>query len=69
MSKTYIGYDGQYEIDDEGKIIHQLLDQFGRVSGITRVYRSVKKIPNLFDREKIEYLIQLMNIYKITGRI
>uniref|UniRef100_A0A832DFR3 Uncharacterized protein n=1 Tax=Ignavibacterium album TaxID=591197 RepID=A0A832DFR3_9BACT len=69
MSKTYIGFDGQYEIDDQGNIVHQLIDQFGRVTGITKVYKSVKKIPNIFDREKIEYLIQLMNIYKFTGRV
>lgn len=69
MSKTYIGFDGQYEIDEHGKIVHQLIDQFGRISGMIRVYKSVKNIPNIFDREKIEYLIQLMNIYKFTGRV
>ncbi|MBI5661084.1 MULTISPECIES: hypothetical protein [Ignavibacterium] len=69
MSKTYIGFDGQYEIDEQGNIVHQLLDQFGRATGMTRVYKSVKKIPNLIDREKIEYLIQIMNIYKFTGRV
>ncbi|MGQ9799401.1 MAG: hypothetical protein ACUVRG_08920 [Ignavibacterium sp.] len=69
MSKTYIGFDGQYEIDDQGNIVHQLIDQFGRVTGITKVYKSVKKNPNIFDCEKIEYLIQLMSIYKFTGRV
>lgn len=69
MSKTYIGFDGQYEIDDQGNIVHQLIDQFGRVTGITKFYSNVKKIPNIFDREKIEYLIQLMNIYRFTGRV
>lgn len=69
MSKIYIGFDGQYVIDDQGNIVHKLIDQFGRISGITRIYKSVKKIPNLFDRERIEYLIQLMNIYKFTGRV
>ncbi len=69
MSKTYIGFDGHYEIDDQGNIIHKIIDQFGKVTGITRVYKSVKRIPNLIDREKIEYLIQIMKIYKFTGRI
>lgn len=69
MSKTYIGFDGQYEIDEEGTIVHQLFDQFGRLTGIKRIYKNVKKIPNIFDREKIEYLIQMTKIYNLTGRL
>lgn len=69
MSKTYIGFDGQYEIDDQGTIVHQLIDQFGRLTGITRIYKSVKKIPNIMDREKIEYLVQMSKIYNLSGRL
>ncbi len=69
MSKTYIGNDGHYEIEDDGKIIQKMVNEFGKFTGITKVYTNFKKIPNLFDRNKIEYLLQLMNIYKFSGRV
>lgn len=68
MSKTFFGFDGQYDIDDDGNIIHRMIDQFGKLTGIFKVYKSVKKIPNLIDRSKIEHLLQMMKIYKFTGR-
>lgn len=69
MSKTYIGVDGHYDIEDDGKIIQRAVNEFGRVTGILKVFSNVKKIPNIIDRNKIEYLLQLMNIYKFSGRV
>jgi hypothetical protein len=69
MSKTYIGQDGHYEIEDDGKIIQRMVNEFGRLTGITRVISNVKKVPNIIDRNKIEYLIQLLKIYKFSGRV
>lgn len=69
MSKTYIGQDGQYDIDDNGKVIQRMVNEFGRLTGITKVYSNVKKIPNLIDRNKIEYFLQMLNIYKFSGRV
>ncbi len=69
MSKTYIGIDGHYDIEDDGKIIQRAVNEFGRLTGISKVFSNVKKIPNLIDRNKIEYLIQLLNIYKFSGRV
>ncbi|MFZ2324710.1 MAG: hypothetical protein WAV89_13560 [Ignavibacteriaceae bacterium] len=69
MSKTYIGQDGHYDIEDDGRIIQKMVNEFGRLTGITRVIRNVKKIPNIIDRNKIEYLLQLMQIYKYSGRV
>ena len=69
MSKTYIGQDGHYEIEDDGTIIQRMVNEFGRLTGITRVISNVKKIPNIIDRNKIEYLLQLLNIYKFSGRV
>lgn len=69
MSKTYIGQDGHYEIEDDGKIIQKMVNEFGRLTGITRVYSNFKKIPNILDRNKIEYFLQMLNIYKVSGRV
>jgi hypothetical protein len=69
MSKTYIGQDGHYEIEDDGKIIQKMVNEFGRLTGITKVYSNFKKIPNILDRNKIEYFLQMLNIYKVSGRV
>jgi hypothetical protein len=69
MSKTYIGQDGHYEIEDDGKVIQTMFNEFGRLTGITKVYSNFKKIPNLIDRNKIEYFLQMLNIYKVSGRV
>jgi len=69
MSKTYIGFDGQYDIEDDGKVVQKMVNEFGRLTGITKVYSNVKKIPNLIDRNKIEYFLQMLNIYKVSGRV
>jgi hypothetical protein len=69
MSKTYIGEEGHYDIEDDGRIIQKMVNEFGRVTGITKVYSNVKKIPNLIDRNKIEYFLQMLRIYKVSGRV
>jgi hypothetical protein len=69
MSKTYIGQDGHYDIEDDGKIIQRMVNEFGILTGITKVYSNFKRIPNLLDRNKIEYFLQMLNIYKVSGRV
>jgi len=69
MSKTYIGQDGHYDIEDDGKIIQRMVNEFGRLTGITKVYSNFKRIPNLLDRNKIEYFLQMLTIYKVSGRV
>lgn len=69
MSKTYIGYDGHYEIEDDGKVIKMFVNSLGEFTGITKIYSDVKKIPNLLDRDKIEYFLQLLKIYKIGAKV
>ncbi|MBS4033846.1 MAG: hypothetical protein KGZ85_05225 [Ignavibacterium sp.] len=69
MSKTYIGYDGHYEIEDDGKVIQMFVNSLGEFTGITKIYSDVKKIPNLLDRDKIEYFLQLLKIYKIGAKV
>ena len=67
--QTYIGQDGHYDIEDNGKVIQKMVNEFGRLTGITKVYSNFKKIPNLLDRDKIEYFLQMLNIYKVSGRV
>jgi hypothetical protein len=69
MSKTYIGQDGHYDIEDDGKVIQRMVNEFGRLTGISKVYSNFKRIPNLLDRNKIEYFLQMLNIYKVSGRV
>ena len=69
MSKTYIGQDGHYDIEDDGKIIQRMVNEFGRLTGITKVYSNFKRIPNLLDRNKIEYFLQMLHIYKVSRRV
>ena len=66
--RTYIGQDGHYDIEDDGKIVQKMVNEFGRFTGITKVYSNFKRIPNLLDRDKIEYFLQMLNIYKVSGR-
>lgn len=66
--RTYIGQDGHYDIEDDGKIVQRMVNEFGRLTGITKVYSNFKRIPNLLDRNKIEYFLQMLNIYKVSGR-
>jgi hypothetical protein len=67
--RTYIGQDGHYDIEDDGKIVQRMVNEFGRLTGITKVYSNFKRIPNLLDRNKIEYFLQMLNIYKVSGRV
>ena len=68
MSKTFIGYDGHYDVDDDGNIVQRFVNKMGEFTGITRIYRDVKKIPNKFDREAIAHLLQVTKIYKLFIR-
>jgi len=68
MSKTFIGKDGHYEIDDNGGVVQKVVDQFGKCTGKIREYRNAKHIPNPFDRDNITNFLKLLKIYKFGGR-
>ena len=51
MSKTYIGQDGHYDIEDDGKVIQRMVNEFGRLTGITKVYSNFKRITNHLNRK------------------
>lgn len=66
--KTFIGKDGQYEIDDNGNVIQWMVDSLGKITGKIKEIKDVTKIPNPFDREAVKNLLKLLRIYHIGGR-
>jgi hypothetical protein len=68
MIKTFLGTDGHYDIDDNGNVIQRMIDRFGKFTGEIKKYRNARNIPNLLDREGVINLLQMLKIYKFTGR-
>jgi hypothetical protein len=66
--QTFIGNEGYYEIEENGNIIQRMVDGLGKLNGIIKEYRDVNKIPNPFDREAINNLLKILNLYKFVGR-
>lgn len=66
--KTFIGKEGYYDIEDNGNVIQRMVDGLGKLTGIIKEYRDVNKIPNPFDRDAIENLMKILNLYKFVGR-
>ncbi len=67
MVRTFIGIEGHYEIDDEGKIAFKATDDSGNCIGEVKHFRTVKHIRNDADRNGVLHLLQLMRIYKTIG--
>lgn len=65
--RTFIGFEGHYEIYDNGKVVLKLADDLGRCNGKTKKYPSAKSIANNADRSGVLHLLQLMRIYKSLG--
>ena len=66
--KTFIGKEGYYDIEDNGNVIQRMVDGLGKLTGIIKEYRDINKIPNPFDRDAINNLQKLLNLYKFVGR-
>ena len=66
--QTFIGNEGYYEIEENGNVIQRMVDGLGKLTGIIKEYRDVNKIPNPFDREAIDNLLKILNLYKFVGR-
>ena len=65
--RTFIGEEGYYDIEDNGNVIQRMVDGLGKLTGIIKEYRDIKKIPNPFDREAIDNLLKLLNLYKFVS--
>ena len=66
--KTFIGKEGYYDIEDNGDVIQRMVDGLGKLTGIIKEYRDINKIPNPFDRDEINNLLKILNLYKFVGR-
>jgi len=66
--KTFIGREGYYDIEDNGNVIQRMVDGLGKLTGIMREYKDISKIPNPFDRDAINNLMKILNLYKFVGR-
>jgi hypothetical protein len=66
--KTFIGNEGYYDIEDNGNVIQRMVDGLGKLTGIIKEYKDVNKIPNPFDRDAINNLMKILNLYKFVGR-
>ncbi len=66
--KTFIGKEGYYDIEDNGNVIQRMVDGLGKLTGIIKEYRDINKIPNPFDRDAINNLLKILNLYKFVGR-
>ena len=62
--RTFVGYDGHYDIYDSGRIILKFADEVGKFTGNFKKYSNAKKISNDADRNGVLHLVQLMRIYK-----
>jgi hypothetical protein len=68
--RTFIGFDGHYDIYDNGKIVLRLADEIGKLTGYTKQYSNVKSIHNDADRNGVLHLLQVMRIYQtITQKV
>lgn len=66
--KTFIGNEGYYDIEDDGNVIQRMVDGLGKLTGIIKEYKDINKIPNPFDRDAINNLMKILNLYKFVGR-
>ncbi len=66
--RTFIGKEGYYEIEDNGNVIQRMVDGLGKLTGIIKEYKDINKIPNPFDRDAINNLLKILNLYKFVGR-
>lgn len=67
--RTFVGYEGHYDIYDNGRIILRIADEVGRPNGNVRKFSNANHISNNADRNGVLHLVQVMRIYKtITQR-
>ena len=62
--RTFIGYEGHYDIYDNGSIILHSADKLGRLTGLTKKLTNPSKIYNEADRNGVLHLLQVMKFYK-----
>ena len=66
--RTFIGFEGQYDIYDSGSVVLRVADEDGKFNGKVKKFSSAKNINNNADRNGVLHLLQLMRIYKTLGQ-
>ncbi|MEJ2196726.1 MAG: hypothetical protein P8X73_17975 [Ignavibacteriaceae bacterium] len=66
--RTFIGFEGQYDIYDSGIVVLRISDDAGKFNGKTKKFSNAKHISNSADRNGVLHLLQLMRIYKTLGQ-
>lgn len=68
--RTFIGFDGHYEIYDSGRIILRIADEVGKLTGNIKKITNAKNISNDADRNGVLHLLQVMRLYStITQKV
>jgi hypothetical protein len=62
--RTFVGYEGHYDIYDSGRIILKLADEVGKFTGDIKKFSNAKNISNDADRNGVLHLLQIMQLYK-----
>ena len=62
--RTFVGYEGHYDIYENGRIILKLANEVGKCTGDTIKISNAKKISNDADRNGVLHLLQIMRLYK-----
>ena len=66
--RTFIGFEGQYDIYDSGSVVLRIADDDGKFNGKIKKFLNAKNIANIADRNGVLHLLQLMRIYKTLGQ-
>lgn len=66
--RTFIGYEGHYDIYDNGQVIVRLVNELGKLTGAIKKLSNVANIYNDADRNGVMHLLQVMKIYKLLGQ-
>ncbi len=62
--RTFVGYEGHYDIYDSGRIILRIADEVGKLTGNIKKFSNAKNISNDADRNGVLHLLQVMRLYK-----
>ena len=62
--RTFIGFDGQYDIYDSERIILRIADDLGKLNGKIKRITNIRHIVNDADRNGVLHLLQVMRLYK-----
>ena len=62
--RTFIGFDGQYDIYDSERIILRIADDLGKLNGKIKRITNIRHIVNDADRNGVLHLLQVMRLYR-----